>query len=269
MSVRRYTSDDGISLAYGDHGPADGPPIVLCHGLAANALQFADDAAFLASKGHRVLVPDLRGHGESATPPLTRDAFSVARLAADLIAMLDDAGVGPVHWVGNSLGGIVALEMLPAGRFRTLTTFGTAYALGLPRIGGHKLVSASHALLGAETMAVLGSRSVTTDPHARAVILEMLRQSRPAVTELLAEVLTQYDLIANGVAATLPILLLRGGRDRLVNAALGPTLKAMQGKPNFTLVELAEGGHCANLDARDAFRIALLQFLSANPGRGQ
>ena len=266
MNERQFTSSDGVALCYDDFGPADGAPVVLCHGLAAQALQFADDALFLAGKGHRVLVPDLRGHGRSGAPAISPENFSIARLAADLREMLDDAGVGPVHWVGNSLGGIVALEMLPMARFATLTTFGTAYALGLPKFGGHRLVSATHAAFGAETMAVLGSRSVTNDPHAREVIAEMLRRSRPAVTEVLAEVLTQYDLIANAVAATLPILLLRGGRDRLVNAGLGSTLKAMQGRPNFTLVEVPEGGHCANLDARDAFRAALLGFWARQRG---
>lgn len=264
MSAKQFTSSDGVVLCYDDIGPAHGAPVVLCHGLAAQALQFADDAAFLASKGHRVLVPDLRGHGRSGAPAIEPQNFTITRLAADLGEMLDDADAGPVHWVGNSLGGIVALEMLPAARFATLTTFGTAYALGLPKIGGHHLVTASHAVLGGEAMAMLGSRSVTRDPAAQELIARMLRLSRPEVTAVLAGVLTQYDLIANALAATLPILMLRGGRDGLVNAALGPTLRAMRRRPNFKLLELHEGGHCANLDAREAFRAGLLGFLAAN-----
>ena len=67
MSAKQFTSSDGVALVYDDFGPADGAPVVLCHGLAAQALQFADDAAFLAGKGHRVLVPDLRGTGDPAS----------------------------------------------------------------------------------------------------------------------------------------------------------------------------------------------------------
>ena len=61
--------------------------------------------------------------------------------------------------------------------------------------------------------------------------------------------------------------MLRGARDRAVNAALGSTLSAMRGRPNFTLVELPTGGHCANLDATDAWREALLAFWSRQPLR--
>ncbi len=264
MTERHFTSSDGVALCYDDVGPASGPPIVLCHGLAAAALQFRDDATFFAGLGHRVLVPDLRGHGRSASPsPMRPEAFSIARLAADMIEMLDHAGADKVHWVGNSLGGIVALELLRQERFHTLATFGTVYAIGLPQIGGHHLVTASRALLGQKLLASLTARSTSRDPAARALIETILRDARHDVTAMLAGVLTRYDLIAAAEAATIPILLLRGGRDTAVNAGLASTLKAMQGRPNFTLVELPEGGHCANLDARGAFRAALLAFWSS------
>jgi len=55
--------------------------------------------------------------------------------------------------------------------------------------------------------------------------------------------------------------MLRCGRDPLVNAGLTRTIAVMRPKPNFTLVEIPTGGHCANLDATDAFRTALLAFL--------
>ncbi len=261
MSVRDYVSSDGVRLVYDDVGPADGPPVVLCHGLAAAAAQFADDAEFFAGRGHRVLVPDLRGHGRSASPqPMRAEAFAIPRLAADVTQMLDHAGVTGVHWVGNSLGGIVALAMLRQGRFRTLATFGTLYAIGLPQLGGHHLVTAGRAVLGQNLLASLTARSTSRDPAARVLIEAILREARHDVTAMLAGVLTQYDLIAEAEAATLPILLLRGGRDMAVNAGLGRTLAAMQGRPRFTLVQLPEGGHCANLDARDAFRAELLRF---------
>jgi pimeloyl-ACP methyl ester carboxylesterase len=264
VTVRTYQSSDGVRLVYDDLGPRDGLPVVLCHGLAAQAAQFADDAAFFAGLGHRVLVPDLRGCGRSASPsPMTVTAFRIEQLADDLTRMLDDAQAGPVHWLGNSLGGIAALAMLPLGRFRTLATFGTAYSLDLPQVGGHRLISASYAVLGMRTMAAITARTTTSDKAARALIERMLNDSRPEVTSLQAGAVTRYDLIANAVAAPLPILMLRGGRDTLVNAALPATLAVMQGRPNFTLVELPAGGHCANLDARDAFRAALLKFWSA------
>ncbi len=265
MTEREFVSSDGVRLVYDETGPVDGPAVVLCHGLAAAAAQFAGDAEFFAGLGHRVLVPDLRGHGRSASPsPMRPEAFSLARLAADLTGMLDHAGIAKVHWVGNSLGGIAALEMLKQQRFRTLTTFGTVYAVSLPQVGGHHLLTASRAVLGQNLLASLAARSTSRDPAAQVLIEAILRRTRHDVNAMLAGVLTRYDLIAAAQAATLPILLLRGGRDAAVNAGLGSTLKAMRGRPNFTLVELPEGGHCANLDARDAFRTAVLRFWQAN-----
>jgi pimeloyl-ACP methyl ester carboxylesterase len=265
LTVRDFTTDDGVRLVYDDLGPADGRPIVLCHGLAAAALQFAADADYFAGLGYRLLVPDLRGHGRSGSPdPMRGDGFSIEQLAADMLAMLDHAGVERVHWVGNSLGGIVALAMLKHNRLATLATFGTVYALRLPRIGGHHLVTASRTLLGQNFLAALTARATSHDPAARKLIETVLRQARPDVTAMLAGLLTSYDLIAEAQAAAIPILLLRAGRDRAVSAGLGRTLRAMRGRPNFTLVELSDGGHCANLDARDAFHRALLRFWQAN-----
>jgi pimeloyl-ACP methyl ester carboxylesterase len=261
MTERAFITGDGVRMVYHDLGHGTETPIVLCHGLAATGEQFAADAEFFAGLGHRVLVPHLRGHGRSATPePLSAVNVSIERLAADLTELLDDAGVRQVHWVGNSLGGIVALEMLRTRRFRTLATFGTTYAIRLPRIGGHRLIATSHRLLGGKALAAITARMTSRDPAAQRLIEKMLREVRPDVAATMAGVLTQYDLIATSAAADIPVLMLRCGLDRLVNAGLSPTLRAMQRNPNFRLVEVPRAGHVANLDATDAVRSALLEF---------
>lgn len=255
-------ADDGVTIVYDDLGQRDGTPVVLCHGLAAAGEQLAADAHYFAGLGYRVLVPDLRGHGRSGKPvPLSAAGFSLPRMAADLVAMLDHAAVGPVHWVGNSLGGILALELLPrhAARFKTLATFGTAYRLSLPRWGA-RLIPLGYALFGPRLLAGMTAWGTTRAPSARPLIEKLVTQFDPQVGRCVAENLSNYDLIANVVGASLPILMLRGGRDRQVNAALGPTLKAMTGRANFTLVEISEGGHCANLDATEVWRGELLKF---------
>jgi pimeloyl-ACP methyl ester carboxylesterase len=126
-------------------------------------------------------------------------------------------------------------------------------------------VTAARRVLGASLLARLTAQTTSEDPEARALIESILQAARYDVVAALAGVLTQYDLIAEARAADLPILMLRGGRDRAVNAGLGKTLAAMRDKPNFSLVELPSGGHCANLDAREMFRAALLDFWSTNP----
>lgn len=257
-------TSDGVSIVYDDLGPRDGVPVVLCHGLAAAGEQLAVDAAYFAGLGYRVLVPDLRGHGRSGRPAAMRaEGFSIAVMADDLLAVLDHAGVGPVHWVGNSLGGILALQLLARHRqrLRTLATFGTAYRLSLPRWSAG-FIPLSYRLLGPGINGRLTARLTTRNAVARPLIAQLLARFDPEVGRLVAENLCNYDLRANARAADLPILLLRGGRDANINRALGPTLAAMRGRENFTLVELPEGGHCANLDATEAWRRELLRFWS-------
>jgi pimeloyl-ACP methyl ester carboxylesterase len=262
MSVHWFISSDGVRLAYEEFGAGNGgTPLVFCHGIAVNGAQFHADAAHFAARGHRVLVPHLRGHGLSHSPgAITRESLGIARLAADLVEMLDDAGVSSVHWVGNSRGGIVALEMLSAGRFATLTTFGTSYSITLPTVGGHLAIPLWHRAMGRNGAAALAAYFTSPNPDARKLISEMLRETRIDVVAALAANLTRYDLIDAGTRATLPILLLHCGRDRLVNFALRATLGRMRGKPNFRLVDLPEAGHCANLEAVEDFRAALAAF---------
>jgi pimeloyl-ACP methyl ester carboxylesterase len=261
-----FVTDDGVRIVYRDHGPADGQVVVLCHGLAAAARQFANDGEFFAAQGFRVLVPDLRGHGDSGKAAGGRVAdYSIARMAADLVGMLDDAQVGAVHWVGNSLGGIIALSLLAShpSRLRTLATFGTAFSLHLPRFGA-RVIPLSYRLLGPRLTAWITAAATSRSPAARRLVRQVLRKFDPDVGHAVAANLVRYDLIGNAVATRVPMLMLRGGRDRQVNSALGPTLRAMRGLPHFALVEVPEGGHCANLDATEAVRRELMGFWTAH-----
>jgi 3-oxoadipate enol-lactonase len=259
---------DGIDISYVDLGPRKGRTVVLCHGLGAGGELFAADAAYFASRGYRVLVPDLRGHGASGTPPgHADDAFTIERMAADLIAMLDDAGLDEVDWVGNSLGGILALALLGSAphRFRTFATFGTTYTPSLPRATA-RAFPLTYGLFGRRLTAAVAAQVTTCNNEARPLIAKMLRQFDPHVGEAVVKNVACYDFIVNAQAFPRPVLLLRGGRDHRVNAGLRPTLAAMQGRPNFTFVKLRGGGHCANLDATEAWRSTLVEFWqSAEP----
>ena len=258
---QRFASSDGVEIVYDDLG--QGPTVLLCHGLAAGALQLRGDAEHFAARRFRVLVPDLRGHGRSGKPvPLDGTTMSLSRMAGDLLALLEHAGTGPVHWVGNSLGGILALQLLAEGhadRLRTLTTFGTAFRLDLPS-GLAPLLPAVQGVLGRRLSGWLVAQATTGNRAARPVIRQLIEGFDPQVGLHLIGNLARYDLLPAGATATLPMLMLRGSADRLVNAALGPTLAAMRGRPNFRLVELDGGGHCANLDVPEAWRRELEAF---------
>lgn len=257
-----YVERNGVRLAYGDVGPKDGPVVFLVHGLAASGMQFTADAHFFAKWGYRVIVPDLRGHGRSSAPTGKKsEDFSIAEMAKDIIAIADHIEASEFHYVGNSLGGILALWALKehGAEFRSFATFGTSYSLRTPE-AGVGLLKWIYKLLGPNLIGRIGAVGTTKNKAARPIVRAMLTAiDIDVVTQIVGHV-GNYNLIDNALAYPGPIMLLRCGHDKSVNSALGPTLSKMKSQDNFTLIEVPGGGHCANLDAADRVRQYLLEF---------
>jgi pimeloyl-ACP methyl ester carboxylesterase len=79
-----------LNVAYAEDGPADGPPVILLHGWPYDIYSYVDVAPTLAARGHRVLIPFLRGYG--TTRFLSADTFrngQQAALAQDVVAFMD------------------------------------------------------------------------------------------------------------------------------------------------------------------------------------
>jgi pimeloyl-ACP methyl ester carboxylesterase len=94
----------GTRLRYAVGGA--GPPLVLVHGLGGIIENWSALAPALAER-HRVLVPDLPGHGRSAPLPEARDLDA---LAEAVLAIADGEEMGGAVWFGHSLGGLVAVR---------------------------------------------------------------------------------------------------------------------------------------------------------------
>lgn len=94
--------------------PGRGPTIVFIHGLVMDNLSsfYYTLANACAAAGADVMLYDLRGHGRSQRPP---SGYSLNDSVADLEALLDVLRIdGPVHLIGNSYGGAVALAFAVA-----------------------------------------------------------------------------------------------------------------------------------------------------------
>lgn len=117
---RRVVVDDGTPIAY-SHRNRTGPrvPLLFANGWSCSDVYWAKLVPAFGERGHPCLVPDTRGHGRSGLPRppgrgarnLTIDDVSMPRLAKDLVAVLDDAGVERAVVVGHSMGVQTALEM--------------------------------------------------------------------------------------------------------------------------------------------------------------
>jgi len=116
MDVLRFAGRDGVELAYRETGP--GRPLILLHGFMGTGLSWLDrgPAGALAGQGHRVVLPDFRGHGQSARPH-DELAYPPDVLADDGLALIDHLGLGDGEYDlgGYSLGGRIVVRLLARG----------------------------------------------------------------------------------------------------------------------------------------------------------
>jgi len=104
-----------LNVGYAQAGPAEGAPVVLLHGWPYDIHSFVDVAPLLASAGHRVIIPYLRGYG--STRFLSADTFRNAQPAAvalDIIALMDALKIekpiiGGFDWGARTANIIAAL----------------------------------------------------------------------------------------------------------------------------------------------------------------
>lgn len=85
-----------------------GPPLLLVHGLMVTGEMFESVIEHFATR-HRVIVPDLRGHGRSrGLPP----PYTAAQIASDLARLLNHLGIDSTAVLGYSQGGAIAQQLV-------------------------------------------------------------------------------------------------------------------------------------------------------------
>lgn len=113
--TEHFDSWDGVRLAWRELG--EGKPAVLLHGFFSDAytnwIRYGHAAA-LAARGFRVIMPDLRAHGDSARPH-DPAAYPPDALTRDGHALVAQLGLGDYDLVGYSLGARTAARMLATG----------------------------------------------------------------------------------------------------------------------------------------------------------
>jgi pimeloyl-ACP methyl ester carboxylesterase len=115
LAVQHFRGRDGVELAYREAG--EGRPLVLIHGYfstaAVNWVRYGH-VSTIAARGHRVIIPDLRGHGDSAKPHAAA-AYPPDVLTDDGFALIEHLGLTDYDLGGYSLGGRTTIRMLARG----------------------------------------------------------------------------------------------------------------------------------------------------------
>ena len=110
----RWTSKDGLSLFARDY-PAAGEeerlPVICLHGLTRNSKDFEEVAPAIAGWGRRVIVPDVRGRGQSDRDPNPNN-YKPPIYARDVVEMMAALDLNSAVFLGTSMGGIITMTLM-------------------------------------------------------------------------------------------------------------------------------------------------------------
>lgn len=279
----RHVSAGGVTLHVRET-PGDGPEAVYVHGLSGSGTNWTDLAGLLAPQVSGVAV-DLPGFGH--TEPVSSCDYTPAGHADALLCWLAGRGK-PVHLLGNSLGGIVA--MLVAARrpelVRTLTLVSPAMPDRRPdprRMSDPRMALAWIPGLGDKARAQLaamsprdraeatmtlcfGDPSRATDVRLEETAAEIRARGRQpwsghAINQSAFGMFRSWmgpSLWRAAARVTVPALVLWGDRDRLVNPRLAA--RTARTLPDGRLVMLEGVGHIAQIETPDRVAAAVTAF---------
>jgi pimeloyl-ACP methyl ester carboxylesterase len=272
----------GQNLAYVDTG--DGPPVVLVHGLMSSHATWNGQIDRLAA-AHRVLAPDLPGHGESDKG---LGDYSLSAHAAAIRDLIDHLDIERVTLVGHSLGGGVAMQfaylfpdrmsrlvLVSSGGFgreispalRAATLPGSEYVLpvitsGPARWLGGSAISAASLLfpIGPGTRAAWRDLESLADSDTRRAFLATSR----GVIDPGGQTVSAVGRMSR--MAGRPLLAIWGALDRIL--PVEQARRAFADLPQATVEIFERSGHFPHLDEPDRFADRLSRFIDDTTSDG-
>ena len=103
--THREVTANGARFHLAEHGPPDGPLVLLLHGFPEFWWSWRHQLVALGDAGYRAVAPDLRGYGASDKPPRGYDAYT---LSSDVAGMVRALGARDAVVVGSGWGGLLA-----------------------------------------------------------------------------------------------------------------------------------------------------------------
>jgi len=242
-----------IELAYTRRGK--GTPLVLLHGYPLDH-HLWDDVAPLLADTFDLILPDLRGFGESTTvdSPFTMDDY-----ASDIAGLLDQLGIQKTAIVGHSMGGYVALAFarLYPERVSGLGLVSSQVLADPPdRKEGRYKSAADVSDKGIGGVVETMTPKFTSDEPLQAFARETMERQQPAAfigsLKAMAERMDSTPLLSS---FKFPVVIIHGEADALI-----PIDRAREVKkaiPHAHLVELNGAGHMPMMEAKEETAIAL------------
>ncbi len=276
---------DGLALYARDYpqlAPETGAAVVCLHGLTRNSRDFEIIAPRIAALGRRVIVPDMRGRGKSASDPDPAH-YVPAVYAQDVLKLLDSLGIAKSVFVGTSMGGLITMVIAATNPERiaasVLNDVGPQLnTSGLARIAnyvGHVQPVASWNDAAAAARSTNGAAfpdrldddafwqafarrtfrarddgrfELDYDPHIALAFADFDADAPPA------DLMAYFEALAKA-----PVLSVRGGLSDILSQEAVERMRAVNDRVDAVTVEGI--GHAPQLDEPDAWD-AVLNFLA-------
>jgi len=247
-----------------------GPPVVLLHPFPANHDLWKPAAEALVSQ-YRVILPDLRGHGESGigVGPATMEKH-----AADIAGVLDHEEVGRAPFVGVSIGGYVLFEFWRKYRARVeaLGLCNTKATADTPEARAGRLQAATdvmergtEAFFEGMVLKLLGKTTRSTRPDLVEQALRMMRKMSPEDVAMVQRGMAERrDSVETLKTINVPTLILTGDEDLLTGAPEAELMR--QNVPGSQMRVIAKAGHYSPWEQPEEVGNLVRQFLDGVRG---
>ncbi len=270
--MKTATTNDGVTLCYEVMGA--GVPILFVHEFAGDMRSWEPQVERF-SGSYRTVTFNARGYPPSAVPASVSD-YSQDRAVADIVTIMDDAGIDKAHIVGLSMGGFATLHFGLQHPERALSLCVAGCGYGAEPSEREKFRAEAKVI--ADVLLNDGMKTFV-DTYAEGPTRVQFQRANPKGFErfkqqflehsALGSANTQlgvqrerpslYDLKDQLAKLTVPTLIVNGDEDW---ACLRPGILLKETIPSAALAVIPNCGHTMNLEAFDAFNAILADFLA-------
>src|SRR5258708_4061655 len=264
ISFQRVKSGDA-EIIYRVLG--EGPPVVLLHPFPANH-EFGLPGAEALSTRYRVVLPDLRGQGESG---LGEGPATMDKHAADIALVMDDADIGRAPLIGVSIGGYTLFEFWRRhrGRVAALGLCNTKAAADNPEARSARLQAANDVLdLGTEPFfesmipKLMGKTTREMRPDLVDGALRMMRKaSAEGIAQVQRGMAARPDSTETLKTINVPTLIVTGDEDIMTGANEAEVLRQHINGSQMRVI--AKAGHYSPWEQPQEAARLFRQFLDS------
>lgn len=253
---------DTVQLHYEELG--SGQPVVMLHGFPFNHTIWQAQAGVL-SQSYRVILPDLRGHGQSPAPD---GVYAMDVMARDVLALLHVLGIERAAWVGHSMGGYVLMAALRVAPERIAAAVLVAThphpdseeRQAARRTAAARVFTEGKMGVTQEMIASLFAPGGDSSPQAAALLDLMRKTPREGLAGALRGMAERPSSVAVLRAAKLPALVIGGQHDQIVSPEVARSMAEIMPGGRFVSVEGA--GHMLMIEQPDATATLIRRFLA-------